>query len=398
MKSRISKIYLSSFLEGFIFWYGIEKIFMTSIGISVAGVGIAAAVFLAINLIFEIPSGILADKWSRKGMLILSSIFLGVASLLFGISNGIFIYIIGEIFYGLYVATMSGTYQALIYDVLHEENKSKQYSKIAGKAFALFLFGSAVADLLSGFLANQIGFRAVFLISIIPCLINIFVIWRIREPRFHKSDKKDKLIPNLGTALVDIAKNNLLRALTVVMSVLAVMDLFKSEFGQLYLFRYAPGMQLIGILWAVYALTWSLGSLIAHKFRTRLDGLVILSVMPFVLMSFIDNWFCIVLFMIQAVASAALVNQIETRVQENTPSSLRASVLSVLTSIGRAITVPLSFLIGWIALSYGNLWAVRFVALLGVTMLIYWAFARRNIKQVSELADVDLPVMSELIK
>ncbi len=69
MKSQIPKIYLSNFLTGLVFWYGIEKLFMRSIGIDAVGVGIATAVFIGFNLIFDIPAGILADKWSRKGML-----------------------------------------------------------------------------------------------------------------------------------------------------------------------------------------------------------------------------------------------------------------------------------------------------------------------------------------
>ena len=383
---------------GFIFWYGIEKLFMTNIGISAVGVGISSAFFLATNLIFEIPSGIFADKWSRKGMLILSSVFLGLASILFGISNGLYLYIIGEILYGLYISAMSGTYQALIYDILHEEKRQDQYSKVAGKSFALFMFGSAIADLSSGFLANQIGFRLIFFISLVSCLLNVFIILSICEPKFHKIKQKNNIIPSLKKALIDIIKDNFLRSLAVIISVLAVMDLYKSEFGQLYFLRYVSSVQLMGILWAVYALTWSLGSLIAHKFRTRLDGLVVFTVAPFIIMSFIDNWICILLFMVNATASAALINQVETRVQESTPSSIRTSVLSALTSVGRAISIPASFLIGWITLTYGALWSVRFIATLGLVILIYWIISRRNINQKSEVSTVASPSILEIVK
>lgn len=398
INSRIFKIYLSNFLVGFIFWYGIEKLFMASIGISAAGIGIAAAFFLGASLIFEIPSGVLADKWSRKGMLVASSLLLGLSSIVFGISNGLFVFIIGEVFYGLYIATMSGTYQALIYDILSEEKISNQYSRVAGKAFALFLFGSAVADFASGFLANQIGFRSVFFISAVSCILNIMVMLSIREPKIHKIEQKHKILPSLKHALIDIYKNNLLRSLTIIMSVLAVMELFKAEFSQLYMIRYVSSMELIGILWAVYALTWALGSLIAHRFRTRLDGLVVLTILPYIVMSFVDNWFSIVLFMFQTVVSAVLINQIETRVQENTPSSSRASVMSVLSSLGRAISIPSSFLIGWIISTYDVLWAVRFVATLGVVILIYWLISRRNINQKSEVSIIASPSILEIVK
>src|SRR5687768_16418157 len=129
--SRIHKIYLSNFLTGLVFWYGIEKLFMSSIGIDAVGVGWATAVLLGFNLIFDIPSGISADRWRRKGMLIVSAIALALCSVVAGVSNGLWRYIMSDVLYGVYVVATSGTYQALTYDILHEEGRADQYSKIS---------------------------------------------------------------------------------------------------------------------------------------------------------------------------------------------------------------------------------------------------------------------------
>lgn len=172
------------------------------------------------------------------------------------------------------------------------------------------------------------------------------------------------------------------------MSALAVVELFKGEFGQLYMLRYVSQPQVIGLLWAAYAFTWALGSLIAHRFRARLNTLVILTTMPLILMSFIDNWFSLVLFMVQAIASAALLNQIETRVQENTPSSVRASVLSVLSALGRSVAIPASFVLGWIFVEYNAYWALRFVAVVAAITLVYWVWASRGVAKANRSAMV----------
>lgn len=79
--SQIQKIYISHVFTGLVFWYGIEKLFMRSIGISPFGIGLVTATTLTSSLVFDIPSGILADKWSRKGTLMLSAVFLAVCSL-----------------------------------------------------------------------------------------------------------------------------------------------------------------------------------------------------------------------------------------------------------------------------------------------------------------------------
>jgi MFS family permease len=137
------------------------------------------------------------------------------------------------------------------------------------------------------------------------------------------------------------------------------------------------------LLWAAGALTWAAGNLIAHHFKTRLTGLMIVTVAPLILMSFLDMWFSLVLFMIQQVAMGALFNQIETRVQDATPSAVRTSILSVLSSLGRAIAIPSSILIGWIISHYDVFQAQRLISLVAAAALLYW-FWQRLVKRVRD--------------
>jgi hypothetical protein len=101
-------------------------------------------------------------------------------------------------------------------------------------------------------------------------------------------------------------------------------------------------------------------------------------------MAVVDNGFSLILFMIQATASAALLNQIETRIQANTPSAVRASILSIVSAMGRAITIPASLALGWLFKDYGAFWAVRAVAIIAVIVLIYWIVSSRSIKHADD--------------
>lgn len=370
--SQIHKIYISNFLTGLVFWYGIEKLFMSSIGIDAVGVGLATVVFTVFILLFDIPSGLLADKWSRKGVLIISALALGVSSIILGSSDSLTPYIIGELFYGVYVVATSGTYQAITYDSLHEEGRSHLYSKIMGRAYALFLAGAGMANIASGFLASHFSFRVTFFITVISCAINIVLMLTLREPTYHKPEKKERVLSQLHQVSRTLMSMQVLKVLVIIMSALAVVELFKSEFGQLYMLRYLTSPELLGIAWAVYAFAWAYGSFIAHYFRDRVHLLVILSTLPYIVMSCIDHWFSLILFMLQAIAGAALINQVETRVQENTPSSVRASVLSVVSALGRTIAVPASLLLGWIIRDFGSLWALRSVTVIAFMALLYW--------------------------
>ena len=379
MRTRIGKIYLSNFLTGLVFWYGIEKLFMGSIGIDTVGIGLATAIFLGFILFMDIPSGFLADKWSRKGVLVISALALAACSVILGSSSGLPQYIVGYLLYGIYVISTSGTYQAITYDILHEEGRSDQYSKISGRAYALFLCGAGVANIASGFIAQHLSFETAFYFTVIPCFLNALLILTIKEPTFHKLESKSQTLKQLGNAAKALFRVRLLRVLTIITSALAIVELFKGEFGQLYMLRYVSEPQIIGLLWAAYAFTWALGSAIAHRLHARLTLLVAATTLPLVCMAFIDNGLSLVLFMIQATASAALLNQIETRIQAATPSAVRASILSVVSALGRAITIPASLVLGWLFKDYGAYWAVRAVAIVAVIALIYWLASSRTI-------------------
>lgn len=372
--SQINKIYFSNFLTGLVFWYGIEKLFMLSIGITAYSVGTMTALFIVVTLLLDIPSGMLADRWSRKGTLALSAIFLGLCAVVLGVSNGYGLYLVGYVLYGLYIVTADGTYQAITYDSLHEIGLEKQYSKLNGRAHALFLCGAGVANIASGFIANNFGYRVPFYISVVPCVLNLLVIVSMREPAYHRPEISEHIGKQLYKATKTIARIRLLQVLAVVMSLLTIVEYFKSDFGQLYMLHYVSSAQLLGILWAVYAFTWGLGSFIAHKLHNHLNVLIVASVLPVLLMAFVDSWPSLILFNVQAVAAAALFNQIETRIQDETPSHVRASVISVLSTIGRVVSIPASIAIGWLINQRGAFYTVRAVSIVAVVALVYWAW------------------------
>jgi MFS family permease len=382
--TNVHKLYISNFLTGLVFWYSIEKLFMQSIGIDAVGIGFITAVLIVFLVLFDIPSGILADRWSRKGMLILSALASATCSFITGNSTGIVMYTIGVLFYGLYIVATSGTYGAIMYDTLHQEGRARLYSKINGRAYGLFLVGASIGDVAGGFIAHHASFKAAFFFTIIPCLLNVLVIATLKEPDFHKAEHKERFLHQISNATLTISKLKLVRTLATIMILLAVVELFKTDFSQLYMFRYVTSLQAIGAIWATYAAAMALGSFVAHHFRARLTTLVACATLPYICMAFIDHWFALVLFMFQAVAASALLNQIETRIQENTESHVRTSVLSVVSTAGRIITIPASFFIGWLIRDFGPLWAIRFIAIVLTIILLYWLLTSRTIPKADE--------------
>jgi predicted MFS family arabinose efflux permease len=83
---RLAPLYAAAFLQNLALWVPIEKLFMTTIGFDAASVGVMAAVYAVVVPVLEVPSGVLADRWSRRGVLILASVA-GALSVLVGGSS-----------------------------------------------------------------------------------------------------------------------------------------------------------------------------------------------------------------------------------------------------------------------------------------------------------------------
>jgi MFS family permease len=88
---RLRPLQVGAGLQGFMLWVPVEKLFQTQIGFDAAAIAAAiaamAAACAAVVPLLEVPSGILADRWSRTGILIISSVA-AAASALVGPQRG----------------------------------------------------------------------------------------------------------------------------------------------------------------------------------------------------------------------------------------------------------------------------------------------------------------------
>lgn len=370
LHTTIGKLYAAHFLTGLVFWYGIEKLFMQSIGIDAAEIGILSAFLMGTTFVLDLPSGVVADRWSRKGLLIFAMCCLTLSTITAVTASGVLQYAVAYIFYGVYIVSTTGTFQAVIYDALHEEGRAQSYSKVVGGMYALFLAGAGVASLAGGFLAN-ISLALPFWLTLVSCGLNLAVLASMREPTFHKRQQQPDFFGQLGQSARALFGIALLRSLTVLWCALGVSELFKEDFSQLYILHFTDSTVILGALWMTYALAWATGSMAAHRFKTQLDLLIVASLGLLVIISLTDTAWGIAIFMLQAIVSAAAANLIETRIQDATPSAVRASILSVVSSIGRLTWLPVSLLFGWLINTYDVFWALRFVGFVSGLALVY---------------------------
>src|SRR6185437_3805842 len=118
---RLRPLLIGIGLQSFLLWLPVEKMFMTEIGFDAAAIGLVAAVYAAVAPALEVPFGILADRWSRTGMMSLATVALTGSSLVGGLSTTPGMYVGSAALLGVFFALNSGTAESIVYDTLVEE-------------------------------------------------------------------------------------------------------------------------------------------------------------------------------------------------------------------------------------------------------------------------------------
>ncbi|MDK2951786.1 MAG: hypothetical protein PWQ77_1451 [Kosmotogales bacterium] len=138
--------------------------------------------------IFEVPTGVIADKVSRKFSLVLSSIFM-VVGLLFYITQWDFIYFaLAETLFGIGLTFSSGSDSAILYESLVSISRKDEYQRIETKVFFNIYIGQAIGSISSSLLytvSPNLPFYVSFLFMLTAGVISIAFI----EPvKMEKND------------------------------------------------------------------------------------------------------------------------------------------------------------------------------------------------------------------
>ncbi len=185
---RLSPLYIAAFFQSFVLWYAIEKLFLTTIGFNNAAIGFMVALCSVVMLVVDAPSGILADKWSRKGVLMLASMVLALSSLIGGLSHGVGVYLIAAVLWAAAAACYFGLYDSIIYDTLSEEvQETKLYEYFLGRLQLVNSVGLILSGLTGAFIASNTSLRSTYFLSIFFVLLSIFALAKFREPKLHKA-------------------------------------------------------------------------------------------------------------------------------------------------------------------------------------------------------------------
>jgi MFS family permease len=352
IRRRLRPLYVAAWLLGINFWVPVEKLFLSQIGFTAATIGLLAATYAAVVPFLEIPSGILADRRSRRGVLILADLALAGSALVGGLSHNVSTYLASALLLGVYFALQSGTVDSIIYDVLVEETgHSDGFERQLGRLRlweGIALVSSALAG--SG-LASITSARVTYFLTIPFAVLSIGALSRFTEPQLHRAEQPMPLRGQIATTYRTIINRGRLRHIIVTMVLCALLLQMLLEFGPLWLVAVAAPAFLYGPQWAGLMSAIGLGGLLTGP-AVRRPAIVVATVIAAMLASALalttanDPIVVISAQVLLALLLVAVSTVLTRQLHDEIPSSLRAGVSSGVSTLTWIGFLPLAIAFG----------------------------------------------------
>lgn len=258
----------------------VSVVYMTSQGLGLAEVAVCAAILNASMLLFEIPTGFVADKLGRKASVVLASLTVMVSVFLFGASETFLAFAIAGVIEGLGFAFLSGADDAFVYDTLRAEGRSHEYRSIFGKISMVdegatligMLVSSAVVMLAPLSLVFYIA-SGVLAVTVLHSILTLHEPKRLHEPANAVEAFERRPLAFVRQVISHVRQN---RGLLFAMTGFA----FLSATGRIL---WQPQMEYAGITVAIFGLIFAFiklfalaGGYLVSKLKSKTSGRSIL--------------------------------------------------------------------------------------------------------------------------
>jgi predicted MFS family arabinose efflux permease len=356
---RLAPLQVAMAMQGLILWVPVEKLFMSEIGFTPASVGVMAAAYAAVVPLLEVPSGVLADRWSRNRIMVLACVALLASSVIGGLSRNVATYVVAAMVLGAYFALSSGTVDSVVYDtVLEETGSSELYEKWIGRVRMVESGAFVVSALAGGVLAEAISARATYFATLPFAAAAIVAFLRFDEPRLHQASDATSLRSHVALTLRTITRRRDVLRVLLLSALVAMLSQAVFEFGPLWLVALAAPAILFGPYWAALMATLGVGGYLAAKVdlsRTRVAlAVAVLAPATTAVLALSRSLAAVIVAQtVLALLLAVVAISAGKLLHDAVPSTIRAGVSSGAGTASWLLFLPLSLALGWLGRAHG---------------------------------------------
>jgi hypothetical protein len=245
--------YAHAYLRELVPIYPSYAIMMGEHGISPLELSTLFIIWSATALAFEVPSGVLADRISRKRVLRVSGALKGCAFSVWLALSGFEGHALGFVLWGAGSSLMSGTAEAFLYDKLHAHGRPDDFARIYGRGVACNGLGVATAIVTGGYLAQNGYTVPLALSAAAPWAATLVVaVFMSEPPRAHAPVRAVGFAATLATGWREALTTPIVRHLVVALAVLpAIYGTLEEYVGPFLAEKPDVSLGAIGLIYAL---------------------------------------------------------------------------------------------------------------------------------------------------
>lgn len=346
---------------------------MNSLGFSTSQLVMYAIVSNTVILLIEIPAGILADRWSRKGVLLSAVVCMSIGCVLLGLAGSFLSFMVATAFTGLFFGMSSGVQEAMVYDTVLESKKRHQYEKTVGRLRLVLTVGLVISSTLGAVVASKVSFQLPFYMSVVSCAVGFIFLAFFKEPRLHREVETVRLVSHIKNLVMFLAQHPEIRLLALTNVLIGIMFCFMLEIDPLWPIALGLATIWYGPLNALMMFGYGFGGFLAGIARSRLRFVRLLGIGTLLaaLGLTIESIYLVILSLFVLVTcTAALMVVLSGRIQDRLPSSQRSGSESAISTVSRLSFVAVLPLFTSIAQSKSVFAAAWILVFVGVFVLV----------------------------
>ncbi|WP_231114530.1 MFS transporter [Lentzea aerocolonigenes] len=151
-------------------------------GLSDASISVLLTIWSLTAVVFEVPSGAIADRFSRRSSLVAAGVLQALGYAAWVVFPSFWGFAAGFVLWGLGGTLTSGAFEALLYDGLAATGDEEQYGRLNARVDTIELIAQVPVAVVATALFSFGGYQLAGWVSVAMCLLSSVIALRFPEP------------------------------------------------------------------------------------------------------------------------------------------------------------------------------------------------------------------------
>ena len=373
--SRNQKIFLITGLDITVLITPVIVLVWLETGLNFDEMLLLQGIFVLPIILLEVPSGSIADYWSRKGCIVLFHLLFGSGMFFYAVGDSFIVFAFAELLAGMAISFKTGSETALIYDSLSVYSKYPNgiFGRLVANRMIITFAGNAFGAIIGGIIALFTQIRLPILITFLGHLTfsGIALYGYVEPPRVRARTPRAAISKACSSLL---RKPYLQLILLVSLTGLVFARVGFWAFQHIFVNDYAINSFGMGIIMALLNISAALTSVFVRSRVTQLTSTIVL-----ISLIIFEGLYLIALIQVQSVIGVlfvAILGQItrgsrtpiiQSIMQNNLTSDERATFNSIISLIGSTFYLIISWIVKFSSFSRST---TLLLSILGISILL----------------------------